>query len=414
MRPTPRAALILQGTSNYQSLDALNRELARVLETMGVTPLLLDMARPEQADPMFVRIQHEWGFENIVAAFSFSGIGADFGDRLPAGNLWQRARVPVLSWLLDHPCYHLRRHSPPAAAIMRVYGVRDFLDFNQSYVRAPGRSGYCPFGAISYGRAAKRRQPKGNETPLIIFPKSGDKTSELEALWARYPSFVQQLIRGAIEEYWAQQQRSGPVVNAVLRAADATGLELRHDLPLFTFFVAQVDDYIRARKTRLAMEQALRYPVRIYTQTLLPTDHTTKATVLSPINAFDMIDLFHEALAVININPNVDDHGHDRLYSSFGCGALPISDTNPWWEGGFPDLRPYTYDFSTRSLGAALEAVLHDPAAAAETAWQVGERMRRERPFEKAVAQLLDMARLHRFFTFDFPGAQPGYVRHGD
>jgi hypothetical protein len=127
-----------------------------------------------------------------------------------------------------------------------------------------------------------------------------------------------------------------------------------------------------------------------------------------------MMQQFHEALAVVSLNPNIDDEGHDRIFSAFGCGALPVSDINPWWRTTFPALLPYSYDFRDQPITGAIEYILADLNRAAQEAWKSGQKMRTDRPFSRSVAEAVQLAKMHRYFTFEFRTPLEVYVRHGD
>jgi len=407
------AALILQGASDYNALTGLNHELALALRARGLEPVMVDLLDVGRMKQDLQKALDEYGPARILAAFSFSGMGIQLADE--QGSLWPRMRIPVVSWLIDHPCYYLARHNYPSSAVMRLYSAKDFVEFQRDYVKAPFRTAHCPFGAMSYGKEPKPRAFKKGETPLILFPKSLGQPGQLEERWGYLPYAIRRIIRDAIDHYWGTTPRSGGVVASVLAAADARSLELRNDLPLFCFFIAQVDNYIRGQKSHLVVKELLKLPVRIYTKDSGGVDtEGAMALLMKPVTYDVMMDLFHEALAVVSVNPNVDDNMHDRVYSSLGCGAVPITDINPWWRQKYPELLPTSYDFRDLSVTAAVERVLADPAAAADVAWQAGQKMRTMRSFGKMVDEAVEWALLMRYFTFNFISPLEGYVRHGE
>ncbi len=414
--PNRHAILILDGVSAYNSIGAFNREVARVIReaTTGLDVVMLDMSDTNRFNDGLRQALEDYP-ERIGAAFSFSGFGVEIGAKSGNGNLWQRLQIPMLSWMLDHPAYYLARHKSPAAAVMRLYANRDFLEFHRDYVRSPYRTAYCRFGAMTYGRQPYRREPKAGETPLVICPKSGNNPALLEETWKLLPRMIRKVIRDAIDHYWGQTARSGNVVNSVLAAADGAGVELRNDLTLFTFFVMQLDDYIRRSKADILVRQLLATPVRIYGDGLTYIDTSkARATILPPVDYDTLTNLFFESFAVISMNPNIDDECNDRPYSAMGSGALPISDINPWWQKSYPALMPYSYDFRDCPVTAVVEKVLADPKAEAEDAWQQSQQQRRTRTFDTMIEEALEFALTHRYFTFKFEPPQPYFTKCGD
>ena len=266
---------------------------------------------------------------------------------------------------------------------------------------------------MSFGRQPYPREPKPGETPLIILPKSGANPVEFEEKWKTLPIIMQRIIRNAIDHYWDETPRSGPVSASVLAAADAAGIELRNDLPLFSFFIAELDLYIRRRKTDIMLRALLPMPVKIFGSGLDYIDtKNARAQILPPIKFDELVDVIFKSFAVISMNPNIDHECHDRPYMALGAGALPISDINPWWEKNHPDLLPYSYDFRDRSLIGAIELVLADPQQAATAAWEASQRQRRTRTFENTVTDLLGLATMHSYFTFKFNPPHTTYIKY--
>lgn len=408
------AVLILNGSTAYNSIGIFNRELARVIGATGLDVIFLNIDSADEFNNVLRQAMADYP-ERIALCLSFSGFGTEIGDTAGGGNLWQRLKIPMLSFMLDHPAYYLSRHKTPTPAVMRVYPNRDFLEFHRDHVRSPYRTSYVPFGAMTYGRQPHKREPKVGETPLIIFPKTGYDPKTLRDPWKFLPRIMQRVINDSIDHYWGETARSGSVSPSVLAAADAAGIELRNDLTLFTFFIAQVDDYIRKFKVDVLARQLLPLPVKIYGDGLSYLDTSQgKAEILPPVDYDKLIDIFGSSLAVISMNQNIDDECHDRPYSALGSGAMPISDINPWWAKNYPALLPYSYDFRDRGVAAAVEKVLADPVAAAELAWQASVKQIQKRTFDTMVMEALELAIMHRYFTFNFQPPQLYYRKCGD
>jgi len=408
------AALIIEGSSSYNSLQGFNNEVARVLRSTGLDVIFLDFDNPKNFSDRLKQALNDYP-NHIDLALSFSGYGVEVGATSDNGNLWQRLRIPFLSWMLDHPCYYLSRHNTPVPAVLRMYPNHDFLDFHRNYVRSTYRTSFMRFGAMTHGRQPFRRELAKGEAPLIILPKSGNDPTKIEKSWKNLPLIMQQMIHDAIDHYWGETQRSGNVVNSVIAAADKAGVELRNDVTLLTFFVTQLDDYMRRRKADLLVRELLTLPVTIYGQGFEYMDVShARARLLTPLNYTDLIDKYFEATAIISMNPNIDDECHDRPYAAFGSGALPISDINPWWATKFPSLLPYSYDFRSRSITAAIENVLTHPDTAARVAWESSQSCCAERTFDMMIHDVLNLAAMHRYFTFNFEPPQNYYTKCGD
>ena len=406
------AAFVLYGHSDFNALKGLSDELGRCFTEMGIQPVFINLLDWQQSLNDINQALRTYGPQYILGAFSFSGVGMELGEGSPNGNVWQYIKVPAVSWMMDHPAYHLKRHSISTPAVSRLYTTRDFIDFQRDYVKASGRTIHCRMGAFTHGREVKKREPRKGEVPLILFPKSLGNPEDRRQIWGRLPRNIVRVIEDSIDHYWGETKRWGSVVPSVLAAGHAAGLELQNDMPLFSFFIAQLDDYMRLLKANIVIKQLLPLPVKIYGKGIdhIDTSHA-KASLHQPIDYHALQDEYHKALAVISMNPNNADDCHDRNYHAFGAGALPVSDINPWWEKTFPALQPYSYDFADRPVSLAVEKVFADPETAAAVAWDIGHQMREERPFQKAVEEALEWAWMQRYFEFNYASPLEGFVR---
>ena len=195
--PDRFAALILDGSTAYNSIGIFNRELARVVRSGGLDVFMLNIDDPEAFNSQLRHVMVDYP-ERIAMCLSFSGFGVELGDTSGNGNLWQRLKIPMLSFMLDHPAYYLSRHKSPSSAVMRVYPNRDFLEFHRDHVRSPYRTTYVPFGAMTYGKQPKKREPKKGETPLIVFPKTGCDPKTLREPWKLLPRIMQRVINDSL------------------------------------------------------------------------------------------------------------------------------------------------------------------------------------------------------------------------
>lgn len=410
--PHAVAAFVLQGNSDFNALTGFTDELCRCLNGMNIEPVRINLTDWKQSLERINQTLNSYPLHQIVGAFSFSGFGIELGNEQPDGNIWQQVKIPVITWMLDHPAYILQRHAFHVPVLARLYTSKDFIDFKTKYVKTPGRTIHARFGALTQGRIAERREPKKGEKPLIILPKKLANVESFKAKWQQLPVLLQRVIHDAVDHYWGDTGRGEGVAPSVLAAAQASGLELQCDLPLLCYLIAQLDQYFRHLKTHLLVSEVLKLPIRVYGNDA--NDHElagTKAEWLPSIDYGDLMNEYRKALAVISMNPNVSDGCHDRNYSAFGVGALPISDTNPWWEENFPELQSYSYNFKDKSVTSVIEGVLADPYSAAEMAWSVGNRVRTERPFEKVVEEAVECAIMQRYFEFEFVSDPVGFIR---
>lgn len=395
-------AFIPQGKSSYNALSGINAQIAQALDQLGVQPVVLDLLDRERMPAFFEETLRTYGVENVLCAFCVSGIGLQLGEKSPAGNVWARFRIPAINWLLDHPAHMPVRNSHDAVTTINAYPNHNFIDFQRQYIRSERLISFLPFAPFTSNTPPQQRKINAGETPLILFPKSLHNPADREAIWEMYPPLIRQIIWDSISHYWDSTDRVGPVHESVILAAEGQNTYIENNIKLLTVLISEVDYYIRSRKSDIMVREMLNLPVRIYAPNIeyVVKDYdpaAIKATVVPPIDYDELEKLYHEALAVISVNPNVTDGAHDRVFSCLGSGTLPITDANPWFENNYPELMPYTFNFTDRSLTESINRVLQDPQQAADLAWSASEKALKGPSFVDTVKMALNLAAAQRF-----------------
>ncbi|QQR69547.1 MAG: glycosyltransferase family 1 protein [Alphaproteobacteria bacterium] len=408
---------IAQGSSAYGSLTALDAEIARVLPELGCEPLFLPLSEPVWAERM-TKVLKERGPSAILCGIGCNGIGIEIGDDLPTGNMWHRLGIPFVSWLGDSPAYFQHRHRHPSPWIIRAYTCPDFLDYHTTYLREPGRNAVVDFGVMSFGQPPQPRARGGK--PMILAPKSYRDPAVVRQSWVAWPTLMRQVLENASQTilkaanpaFWPEHGIAG----AVVHAAHESGLALEYDKPLLALLAAQVDDYTRRESMDQALRQLADFPVIIYGSNLdslkasLP--RSPRADFRGAIEYKDLTNLYHQADVIFSVNPNTQDGAHDRVWSAFGCGALPVSNRIRYMESLGPELAPYLVDLEGgQGLGDVLDHVLSQPDQARDVGWALSERMRAARPFVNAVGELLELARVTRLLQGPTVFAQDYFVK---
>jgi spore maturation protein CgeB len=91
------------------------------------------------------------------------------------------------------------------------------------------------------------------------------------------------------------------------------------------------------------------------------------------------------------MHPNTDLGAHERFFLALGAGSMPVTDRNTYIEQAFPELLPYTFDFTPGSVTAALERVVENPKVALELARATRERARPIYGMEQTAAKIVEV-----------------------
>ena len=119
---------------------------------------------------------------------------------------------------------------------------------------------------------------------------------------------------------------------------------------------------------------------------------------------------FPNATASLTMNPNINLSAHDRFFTALGAGIMPVSDSNSYSQASFPELAPYSYDFTPGSIESALERVLANPQTALETARAARTRARPAIGVEKTAAAILQTMQTAGFLYFQPKSGQDFFV----
>ncbi len=110
------------------------------------------------------------------------------------------------------------------------------------------------------------------------------------------------------------------------------------------------------------------------------------------------------------MNPNVELGVHDRFYTALSAGVMPITETNSFTAANFPTLYAYTFNFSGRSVEAALERVMARPGEALETARAARDAAIASLSTKRTARDIMQTAALVDFFEYSFEPPQNFFV----
>jgi hypothetical protein len=380
LHETVDVVLSLNWTSAYQSVRGLVRHFGTAWGKAGLELLELDISAPGWND----RLRDILNSRRVRFVLATSGIGANI--MIDGQNLWAKLNLPLFSLLLDHPAYMAANHRTQPKTVVLGYMFRDHALYQASDVRADNIVTSIDYGVPDLAP----RETSAQRRPRIIFAKTGNSPAVLAQSWRDAPKF-ERILYDVLDEL-APARRSNVFASefppAIARVAAAHRLELQPFDLLSRFLIAQVDDYVRREKSTSIARAILPFEVDVFGAAWEHIDTSgARARFHGPV-AYERLEAdFSSATASITMNPNIDLSVHDRFFTALGAGIVPISDRNAYTELNFPDILPYTFDFSPGSIAAAVERVTASPEVALEAA-----RAARARPgmgVDVAAAEIL-------------------------
>ncbi len=389
-------AIVIRWQSAYDSLYGLASHYIAVWRALGVEIVEVDCS----IDGWQTKLFHAITQREVRFAVCLSGIGLNITEEQQ--NIWQYRRVPVVGLHFDHPAYCRELHSDLPTNISFAYIFAEHARFSREHVRPPNLVTTLHYGTPDL---ASPIPPSMQGDPRVVFPKSGGDPAALEEIWRRVP------LAGPILRDLADEVGVGncpTFLPAAIRVAAAHGVELEPYGKLGRFLVAQIDDYVRRRKSTMIARALLPFPVDIYGR---GWDHVMgngvgRARFHGPV-AFDVVEsAIAAAAATVTMNPNVDSTAHDRFFLSLGAGKLPISDANGFTVENFPALADYGFSFTPEAIASALDRFYTKPREAIDLAASLKIDARRRFPIEASAHKVLDTAQATEFFEHRFVAPQ--------
>ena len=238
--------------------------------------------------------------------------------------------------------------------------------------------------------------------PRLIFAKTGNAPEDLAATWREAPR-LERIIYDTLDEL--QFEKTGAVYAAgfpaiIQRVASAHRIELQAFSLLSRFLIVQIDDYTRRLKSTAIAKAILPFEVDVFGTAWEHIDTTgAKARFHGPVDYARVEAEFCAATASLTMNPNIALSAHDRFFTALGAGIMPVTDRNPYIAETFPELLPYTFDFTPGSITAAIEHVVGDPETALATARAARARTRPAAWVDKAAAEVLEVMQSASFLN---------------
>ncbi|HEV2215020.1 MAG TPA: hypothetical protein VGR64_07000, partial [Terracidiphilus sp.] len=256
--------VFLSGTTRGATLEGIGRSLARGFAAFDLECVEISLLDTEN----LLRRIRSIAFDQVKLVYSWVSMGMDLrmtGQNGREFNLWKELRVPFVSFHGDSPAYFFDRHIAPSENFVTLYGFDEHLELRR---RLPAKVGMVgglepivldeiPRESVDF--AAKRRG-------TLLFLKNGKAPERLKRFWK---SCLDGFLLTAMLEMAAHLEQHlndgvcDQIDDVVVEYFRARDFDIEAMLKTRLFFVAQLDDYIRAVKCTLMAEALQDFPVEI-------------------------------------------------------------------------------------------------------------------------------------------------------
>lgn len=210
--------------------------------------------------------------------------------------------------------------------------------------------------------------------------KNGKNPNDIRDSWTESLDLplLQSLLELADElENDLDAPQSNQIDDLVTRYFEDRGFDLLQMVKLRLFFIAQLDDYLRAVKATRMVSALMDLPVQIRGNNWHHLDFTgKKATYIDDCNYVDSIGLIRQSLGLIDMSPNTASMPHDRVLRAYGAHTLCLCNASQSFLDPLPFSDKLTYSFEKDRLCDTVSSILRKPARIIE----MGDYGRRDVP----------------------------------
>lgn len=339
-----------------------------------VLDMLADPFPAREIEGMFARRQVRYG-----VAWGGSGAHIELGGEGRARGIWEYTGTPVFKLIGDHPAYFIDAHVGDFPASVNVYGFAEHLDFFMRHLQTRGHGALVPLFQMD-PLAPEELDFGAKQRGRIVFLKNGNSPEALRAAWqARLAPSVARILLDLSEELDAGL--AGPARNiesAVSAHFAALGLDIAARTHLLAFYIAQMDDYLRRRKSTMIAEALLDLPIEVHGENWDHVRFEGRRAQLVPFGDYARSrQLISEALAVLDMAPNTQHQPHERFLRCASRHTLCLTDRSDYLQHNYAHLGQPMFDFTPDAIRGAVEDALGNPARAVQTGAAVGAEFKR-------------------------------------
>jgi hypothetical protein len=300
--------LILRwGASAYDSLGGLLELIAHELAAQGFHTVLFS-ADGEGWPKRLIQLLKEG---DIAFALTMSGIGADMATN---GTLvWEAVKVPLFNWNCDHPCYFSSRHVIRNPFLLHGYVFPDHARYNILHLKPNGAAFAVHLGVPPRSLFPQAPLPLQSRNGRIMFTKTGNDTSKIEARWRNFGPDLREIAFAAAEELF--RRSTSDFLPVLRRIGETRGIFLSGDNRLAMLLIQEIDAYVRFKRANLVMNTVLRLPVDVFGAgwNHIKRDGA-RARFHDAIPWRVMIEQLPRYIGCLSTNPLVEESIHDRSF----------------------------------------------------------------------------------------------------
>jgi hypothetical protein len=387
--------IFLSGTTRGGTLEGIGRAFTSALNHLGIELIELSLLDMDQLTCKLKRID----LSRVRFALSCVGMGLDLSltQNGEVYNLWNKLGIPCITLHGDSPAYFFDRHVVYNNNVVSLYAFAEHCELRRRLPKIKGPISTLP-PILLNELAGEQIDRTAKMEGTLLFLKNGKDPDEIQQHWRRCMDSrsLRAILELADELANDLNSSAGDQIDSVVtQYFENHDMDVHELVKLRLFFIAQLDDYLRAVKCTLMATALMDFPVHIRGNDWKHVDFSgKKATYIDDCNYVDSIGLIRGSLGMIDMSPNTASLPHDRVMRAYGARTLCLTNSGQQFLSGLPCSEELTFEFSKESLQSKVSYLLAHKADAIDMGVAVAEQFRKANPPERSFEKMLDYVAL--------------------
>ena len=389
--------LFLSGSTRGDTLEQIGRSLGQDFR-------LFDLGYEEvslREGAGLVDALRRVDFYQVKLIYSFVAMGMDLPLRQADGSefdFWRELGIPFLTIHGDSPAYFFDRHVVKDTKFISLYGFAEHCALRKRLPHLHGPIGtFWPgvLNEIPIEQVDFRKKKEGT----LLFLKNGKDPARLKQFWA---SCLEPRLLAAICDLAAELERdlNDPaclqVDDLITRYFENAGFDIERLFKLRLFFIAQLDDYLRAVKSTRMAEALMDFPVEIRGNNWGHLDFSGKRAIyIDECDYRKSMTLIRESLGLVDVSPNTVSRPHDRFLRACGAHTLCLTNEQEFLQH-LPHSTHLSFRFDKEEFQQKVAYLLEHKDAALAMGVEAAAAYQGLHPRTEHVAKMLEYASLSR------------------
>ena len=317
MRLEEQSILLFKGTVQYGVTNRFVEDMEQAYGDAGVpvTTIQLTDDLETTKDRLTKALENKPLF-----ALGVNGIGQ---FTIEGGSLYDVGGFPHVSWLVDHPVYHMKRME----TLPRKFGVLGLVDQeHESFVEASVPHAVATLFLPHAGCVAMTAEEKERDLDLI-FCGTGASPNSLRSAWANFPENEVACLEAGIEIGAAHPRLP------LMEVATQVFRELRQEpnRALFLNVMLHVERFLRTQDRYMALKalDEQKAPVDVFGAGWDFADFSHHR-IHDSVDFESALSLFKRARMALNVSWFFTSGAHERIFSAMLNGCISLTHSSKY------------------------------------------------------------------------------------